>query len=104
LLNVSPIDTFYHMTKLAPIHPGEVLREEFMKPSGLTDYALAARLGVPRTRIERIANEQAGISADTALLLGTYFSTTAEFWLNLQSKFELETARRNRELDRRARP
>jgi antitoxin HigA-1 len=87
--------------KLPPLHPGEVLREEFMEPLGLTPYALAARLGVPRTRIERIAGEQTGISADTALLLGAYFRTTPEFWLNLQSKFELETARRDKGIARK---
>lgn len=74
------------------MHPGEVLREEFLLPLGLTAYALAERLGVPRTRIERIAREEFGITADTALRLARFFGTTAEFWLNLQLQYELETA------------
>lgn len=82
------------MAKLPPLHPGEVLREEFLTPLGLTAYALAAKLDVPRTRIERIADETTGITADTALRLGIFFGTTAEFWMNLQDRFELEIARR----------
>jgi antitoxin HigA-1 len=92
------------MTKLPPLHPGEVLREEFLEPLGIKPYTLAARLDVPRTRIERIVKEETGITADTALRLGAYFHTTPEFWMNLQNKYELETARRDRkvvrELDR----
>jgi addiction module HigA family antidote len=80
--------------KLPPLHPGEVLREEYLKPLGLTAYALAKLLDVPRTRIERIAREEEGISADTALRLGRYFRTSPEFWMNLQDRFELETKRR----------
>jgi addiction module HigA family antidote len=86
------------MKKLPPLHPGEVLRKEFMVPLGLTAYALAQRIGVPRPRLERIAREEEGISADTALRLGAYFSTTPEFWLNLQTKYELETQLRDREI------
>jgi addiction module HigA family antidote len=82
------------MVKLPPLHPGEVLREEFLRPLNLTAYALAAKLGVPRTRIERIAEEETGVTADTALRLGMFFGTTAEFWMNLQTRFELEAARR----------
>ena len=82
------------MTKLPPMHPGEVLREEFLKPLRLTAYALAAAIEVPRTRIERLANEKGGITADTALRLGRYFRTSPEFWMNLQNRFELETERR----------
>lgn len=78
--------------KLPPLHPGEVLREEFMEPLGLTAYALARALRVPRTRIERIAREQSGITADTALRLGKLFGTSAQFWLNLQDRYEIETA------------
>jgi addiction module HigA family antidote len=92
------------MTKLPPMHPGEVLREEFMEPLGLTAYTLAQRIDVPRTRVERIAGEKTGITVDTALRLAAYFHTTPEFWMNLQSKYELEVARRDRkfvrELDR----
>jgi addiction module HigA family antidote len=79
---------------LNPIHPGEILREEFMAPFGLSSNALAKQLGVTATRINEIANEHRGITADTALRLARYFETTPEFWINLQKHFELETARR----------
>jgi addiction module HigA family antidote len=88
------------MKKLPPMHPGEVLREEYMVPLGLTAYTLAQRIGVPRPRLERIVREQQGITADTALRLGAYFRTTPEFWLNLQTKFELETQLRDRRVVR----
>jgi len=71
--------------KLPPLHPGEVLREEFLVPMGLSPGALAKACGVPRTRIERLANEQIGVTADTALRLSKAFGTTAELWLNLQN-------------------
>ena len=80
------------MKKLAPLHPGEVLREEYLLPLNLTAYTLAQRIGVPRPRLERIVRERQGITADTALRLGAYFHTTPEFWLNLQTKFESENA------------
>ncbi|OGA03531.1 MAG: addiction module antidote protein, HigA family [Betaproteobacteria bacterium RIFCSPLOWO2_02_FULL_62_17] len=79
---------------LPPIHPGEILREEFMKPLGLSANALAQRLGVTAARVNEIANEQRGITADTALRLGRCLSTTPEFWMNLQQRYELEVARR----------
>ena len=79
---------------LPPIHPGKILREEFMKPLGLSANALAQRLGVTTARVNEIANERRGITADTALRLGRCFSTTAEFWMNLQQRYELEAARR----------
>jgi addiction module HigA family antidote len=75
---------------LPPLHPGEVLREEFLKPMALTPYAVAKACGVPRT-IERIAREELGISADTALRLGRFFAIEPEFWLNLQTRYDLET-------------
>ena len=78
--------------RLSPMHPGEVLREEFLEPLGLSAYAVAKACGLPRTRIERIAREEMGISADTALRLGKLFGTTAAFWLNLQSRYDLLTA------------
>lgn len=81
------------MAKLAPLHPGEVLREEFMTPLGLTAYALAKECHIERPRLERIVREQQGITADTALRLSKYFGTTAEFWMNLQNRHELESAR-----------
>ena len=72
------------------IHPGEILREEFMIPLDLTPYALARELGIPRTRIERLSRETTAVSADTALRLARYFGTTPEFWLNLQTAYELK--------------
>lgn len=80
------------MRDLSPIHPGEQLREEFMKPLGLTAYRLAKDLGVPVTRVQTIVAERRGISGDTALRLGRYFGTTPELWLNMQRDWELETA------------
>lgn len=78
--------------KLAPVHPGEVLREEFLVPMKLTPYAVASRLGVPRTRIERLAREETAVTADTALRLGKFFKTTPAFWMNMQAQFDLEMA------------
>jgi len=75
-----------------PVHPGEILREEFMAPLGLTGYALGKALGVPRTRIERLAAEQTPITPDTAIRLGRYFGTSPDFWMNLQTAFDLTTA------------
>ncbi len=80
--------------KLSPLHPGEVLREEFLVPLNLSAGALAKACALPRTRIERIVAEDVGISADTALRLAKALGTSAELWLNLQNDFELETARR----------
>ncbi len=76
-----------------PIHPGEMLREEFLVPMGLSSNALAMAIGVPATRIGEIVHERRGISADTALRLGRYFHMSAEFWMNLQSSYDLESAR-----------
>ncbi len=78
---------------IAPIHPGEMLREEFMVPLGLSSNRLAMALHIPATRILEIASERRGISPDTALRLGRYFGTSAEFWLNLQKFYELSMAR-----------
>ena len=69
--------------KVPPMHPGEVLREEFLVPLALSAGKLARICGVPRTRMERIANEETGITADTALRLSKAFGTTAQMWLNL---------------------
>lgn len=80
-----------------PIHPGEMLREEFLLPLGLTGNALAIAIGVPATRIGEILHERRGISGDTALRLGEYFRTGPEFWMNLQARHELELARDARE-------
>ena len=78
--------------KLPPVHPGEILREEFLLPMELTPYAVAQACGVPRTRIERLAREETPITADTALRLGKYFGTTPSFWMNLQTRYDLEMA------------
>lgn len=78
--------------KLPPIHPGEILREEFLKPLGITAYSVAAAINVPRTRIERLAREEKPVTADAALRLGRYFKTGAAFWMNIQARFDIETA------------
>jgi len=74
---------------LAPMHPGEVLREEFMEPLGLSAGKVAKAANVPRTRIERIVREEIGITADTAVRLGKVFATSPEFWINLQARHDL---------------
>src|SRR5207302_5538542 len=78
--------------RLPPIHPGEILREDFMVPLGITMNKLALDLHVPVTRIAEIVHERRGITPDTALRLGRYFNTSARFWLNAQSVYELEVA------------
>ena len=78
--------------KLPPVHPGEVLREEFLRPMDLSAYAVARAIGVPRTRIERLANEQTAVTADTALRLAKYFGTSAAFWMGMQAQHDLERA------------
>jgi addiction module HigA family antidote len=78
---------------LPPLTPGEVLREEFMRPTGLTARALAADLGVPGNRISSIINGSRAISAETAILLGRRFGTSAELWMNLQTAHDLAVAR-----------
>lgn len=79
--------------QIAPIHPGEILREEFMAPLGLSINALARALHVPPNHVSGIVNEKRGISAQMALRLSRYWGTTSEFWLRLQMSFELETAK-----------
>ncbi len=88
--------------RLHPIHPGEVLREEFLGPMKLTPYAVAKAICVPRTRIERLARECTPMTADTALRLSRYFGTTAGFWMGLQAQYDLEIAsdRLDKELKR----
>ena len=75
-----------------PVHPGEYLREEYLEPMRLTPYGLAQKLGVPRTRIERLCREQTGVTPDTALRLARFFGTTPDFWMNLQSLYDLTVA------------
>jgi antitoxin HigA-1 len=77
----------------APVHPGEMLREEFMKPLGISINGLALELHVPVTRVSEIVNERRGITADTALRLARYFGTSADFWMNIQKDYELIVTR-----------
>jgi addiction module HigA family antidote len=81
--------------RIGPVTPGEVLREEFMLPLGLSGRALAREVGVPSNRITEIVAGERAISAETAIKLGERFGTSAEFWLNLQMMHELEKARRH---------
>lgn len=80
------------MERLLNIHPGEILREEFLNPLGITAYRLAKEIHVPATRIADILGGRRGISAETALRLSRYFGNSAQFWLNLQSHYELREA------------
>src|SRR5437899_11528255 len=92
---------------MAPVHPGEVLREDFMKPLGLRVNTLALELHVPATRIGEIVHERRRITAETALRLARYFNPNAEFWLNLQTFFDLEVTRRSgkrSEIERQVHP
>ena len=76
--------------KLPPIHPGDILLEEFLKPLGLSQYRLAKGINVPARRINEIVHGKRSISADTALRLARFFGTTERFWLNLQTRYDLE--------------
>lgn len=80
--------------RMAPVSPGEILRHEFMEPLGLSANALARKLHVPPNRVTAILNATRSVTADSALRLGRFFGTSAEFWLNLQTRYDLETARR----------
>ena len=88
--------------KLAPVHPGEVLREEFLLPMGMSAGIVARAVGVPRPRIERLANETVDLTPDITLRLARFFGTSPQFWLNLQARYALESAedRLQAELDR----
>src|SRR5437764_8965079 len=79
-----------HPQKLAPVHPGEILLEEFLNPLGISQYRLAKETSVPPRRINEIVRGTRAISADTALRLARYFGTSERFWLNLQSRYDLE--------------
>ena len=76
--------------KIPPIHPGEILMEEFLKPFGISQYRLAKDINVPARRINEIVHGKRSISADTALRLSRYFNLSERFWLNLQSRYDLE--------------
>lgn len=92
--------------KMRPIHPGEILREEFLVPLGMSAHALAMELRVPAPRINDIVRERRAISPDTALRLSRFFGTTAQFWLNLQSSFDLKQveSEQGRIIEREIRP
>lgn len=77
--------------KLSPIHPGEILLEEFLSPLGISQYRLANEIGVPPRRVNEIVLGKRGVSPDTALRLSRYFGLSEAFWLNLQMRFDLET-------------
>ena len=83
------------MAKMKPLHPGEVLREDFLKPMEITAYRLAKDIDVPVNRITGIVNEERAISADTALRLSRYFGTSAKIWTGLQADYDLEIAATN---------
>lgn len=75
---------------LLPIHPGEILREEYLIPLKMSAGALARKLNVPRTRIERLSSEETAVTTDTALRLAKFFRTTPEFWMNMQASYDLK--------------
>jgi addiction module HigA family antidote len=91
---------------LEPIHPGEILAEEFLEPLGMTPYKLAQDIGVPPTRVYSVVRGRRAVSADTALRLARYFGTSAEFWLNLQNHYDLEVEedRAGERIEREVRP
>ena len=80
------------MRKLKPVTPGELLRQEFLKPMGISQYRLAKEIGVPAQRISEIVAGKRAVTADTALRLSRYFGTSASIWLRLQARYDLETA------------
>ena len=81
------------MADFPPTHPGAVLREDFLKPLGMSQYALAKAIAVPEIRVSEVVNGKRAITPDTALRLARYFGTSAELWLGMQATYELETAR-----------
>ena len=88
---------------MRPVHPGEILREEYLKPLDLSAHALAKALHLSPSRVNDIVLERRGVSADSAVRLGHYLGTSAEFWLNLQSMYDLRTAERSAETRRAVR-
>lgn len=78
------------MKKMKPIHPGEILLDDFLDPMGISQYRLAKDISVPARRINEIVHGKRSVTADTALRLGRYFGTSAQFWMNLQDHFDLE--------------
>jgi len=92
-LNMMDFSDVSDGTRLAPVHPGEVLLQDFMGPLDVTQYRLAVTISVPPRRINEIVHGKRAITADTALRLGQFFGTTPEFWLALQASYDTETAR-----------
>ena len=92
--------------RIPPAHPGEILREDFLGPMGISVYALANAIKVPRSRVNDIVRGRRAITADTALRLARYFGTTPEFWINLQAHYDLEVARGSsrRRIDKEVEP
>jgi len=86
--------------KLPPVHPGEILLEEYLKPLGISQNKLGRDLNVPAQRINDIVRGQRAVTVDTALRLARYFHTTAQFWLNLQARYDLEIAQETRLVER----
>ena len=82
----------HHPERLAPVHPGEILNEEFLLPMNITQYRLAKAIGVDARRIHSIVHGERSITAETALLLSRFFGNSAEFWMGLQSQYDLEAA------------
>ena len=87
------------MPRQAPIHPGEILKTEFLDPLGITPYALSKNAGIDKGNLSRIINGKSSISADVALRLAQFFDVSADSWMNLQTRYDLEVAR-DRSLDR----
>ena len=81
------------MRDYPPVHPGEILQEEFLEPMGISQYRLAQDIGVPAMRINKIVRGERGISADTAFRLAQYFSMSVEFWMGIQTHYEIEKAK-----------
>jgi addiction module HigA family antidote len=94
LITIKELSLMNPSNKMRPIHPGEVLREEFLLPLGVSAHALAMELKVPAPRINDIVRERRSITPDTALRLARYFSSTPQFWLNLQTSYDLKIAER----------
>jgi addiction module HigA family antidote len=92
------------VNRMRPVHPGEILREDYLKPLDMSAHALSVALGVPATRIHEIVNERRGISADTAERLARYFGGDAASWLNLQATYDLKTLPTRAEILRRVEP
>lgn len=92
--------------RLAPVHPGEVLTKEFIEPKGITRYRVAKAMGVPQRRVDELCSGIRAMTADTALRLERVFGMEAQVWLNLQSRYDLETAERDlkKRIEREAKP